>query len=193
MIKSAAGSRGEIIENFLLCELRLSAIRVLVACGLVGIYGRTSDVATQIGGIEAASVQGVYDDASAIRAINNVHPLEQKSGQNEARRDENQFPLARHAAKTAQGIFDGAIGVIGGGVAAAHGALRGTGRYGTRRGQLSFVAAVCALNGILCGDNQGLHILPVRDEVGLEIRQIGTIVDRGIKQRASDDLIERLF
>src|SRR5260370_32727869 len=121
VIKGATGSVGEVTEDFFLRELRLHAVVGLVACGPVGIYRRTGNVAAEGGGIESAGIQGVDDDASTICAVNDVHPLLQKSGKNESRRDENQFSLARHGAEPSQGIFDVAIGVIRSYIAAVYG------------------------------------------------------------------------
>ncbi len=66
VIKSATSSGSEITEDFFLRELRLRAIAGLEACGLVGILGRTGNVAAKIRSIEAASVQGIDHDASTV-------------------------------------------------------------------------------------------------------------------------------
>src|SRR6266478_5197484 len=178
VIKSATGSGSEIIEDFFLRELRLNAIAGLEACGLVGIYRRAGDVAAKVWSIEAARVQRVDHDASTVGAVNDVHALQQKSRENETGRDEDHFPLARHSTETAQDIFHVAIGVVRSHIAAVYGSESCARRQSLRRGQLGFISVKGALNGVLRGDAYRLRVLFVRNEVGLVIRKIWTIMER---------------
>src|SRR5713226_6685436 len=120
----AAGTEREVVEDRALRRLRLDAIAGLVSSRPEGIPRRIGDVAHNIWGVEAASVDSVKNDSGAVGTVNDVSPLRKKGRENETGRDENEFSLAGHAAQTAQSIFHVAVGIVGRGVAVDQGTKR---------------------------------------------------------------------